>query len=114
VTIGTDWWIMFLQIIAQRPLLPPSIPDNIKGANEVAMPHTKKNGKSKAGAVRRKSSRTPISEVAELGAQLSDIARGMKCSVDRLLENAESSKTYREEYQDALQIAGTLRAIGYK
>ncbi len=78
------------------------------------MPHRKKNGKSKVRATRRKISRTPISEVAELGAELSDIARGMKCSVDRLLENAESSKTYREEYQDAMQIAGTLRALGYK
>ena len=78
------------------------------------MTYKKKNGQSRAGALRRKISRTPISEVAELGAQLSDIARGMRCSVDRLLENAESSKTYREEYQDAIQIAGTLRALGYK
>lgn len=74
----------------------------------------KKNRQSKSKTSRRKSSRTPISEVAELGAQLNGIARGMKCSVDKLLENAESSKTYREEYQDALQIAGTLRALGYK
>jgi hypothetical protein len=77
------------------------------------MPSRKRNGQSKVVASRRKA-RTPISEVAELGAQLSNIARGMKCSVDRLLENAETSKTYREEYQDAIQIAGTLRALGYK
>ena len=68
------------------------------------------NGKS----ARQRLNDTPISAIAELGAQLFFLAKGMRCSVDKLLERAETSKTFKQEYEDALHIASTLRAIGYK
>ena len=68
----------------------------------------------KRAPTRGKMRKPPISAVAELGVQLNDIARKMKCSVSELLDNAETSDTFKEEYVSALHIAGTLRALGYK
>lgn len=73
-----------------------------------------KKRRPKAEVIRSTLNDTPISTIAELGAQLYSLARGMRCSVDKLLERAESSKTFKQEYEDALDIAGTLKAIGYK
>lgn len=68
------------------------------------------NGKT----ARQRLNDTPISTIADLGAQLHFLAKDMRCSVDKLLERAETSKTFKKEYEEALDIAGMLRTIGYK